>query len=108
MPYSRVNAGDTLYFLNNDAEGLVRAQAVVRNVFNSEALTDEESTRLIKDNQDALQLTDKQMKRWCGKRYLVLISVERVKEIEAFKVDKSAYGNMDDWLPVGDIHTVRL
>ncbi len=108
MPYGRVSAGDTLYFLNNDAEGLIRAQARVKSVLNSEALNGEQSIALIDKNQAGLQLTEKQLKRWGGKRYLVLIEVEQVKELEAFSVDKSAYGNMDDWLPVGNIDDVRL
>lgn len=108
MPYGRVNVGDCLYFLNNDAEGLVKSRAVVKSVFNSEAMTNEESIHLIQENQPALQLTDKQLKRWSGKRYLVLVGLEQVEEIEPFKVDKSNYSNMDDWLPVGDIKRVRL
>lgn len=108
MPYGRVNAGDILYFLNNDAEGLIRAKGKVRGVLNSEALTKEESIRLIENHQAKLQLTDHQLKRWGGKRYLVLIELEQVEEVETFKVDKSGYGNMDDWLPVGNIRDVKL
>lgn len=108
MPYGRVNIGDTLYFLNNDAEGLIRARAMVKSVLNSDALTSEESTNLVESYQAQLQLTDKQLKRWSGKRYLVLIEVTQVTLVEPFRVDKSAYGNMDDWLPVGDIESVRL
>lgn len=108
MPYGRVNPGDRLYFLNNDAEGLIKAQAVVKSVLNSEALTPDKAAQLIADHQPRLQLTDKQLKRWEGKRYLVLIEVEQIQAVEAFRVDKSQYGNMDDWLPVGDIEAVRL
>lgn len=45
--------------------------------------------------------------RWAGKRYLVLIEVERVCAREPFSFDRSGYGNMDDWLDVGDIGKVR-
>jgi hypothetical protein len=107
MPYGRVNSGDILYFLNNNAEGLVKARAVVKSVFNSEALAEAESVKLVEEHQDQLQLGDRQIKRWGGKRYLVLIEVGQVEPISAFGVDKNDYGNMDDWLPVGDIGTVR-
>jgi hypothetical protein len=40
------------------------------------------------------------VKRWSGKRYLVLIEVENVTAVEPFEIDRSQYGNMDDWLPV--------
>lgn len=108
MPYGKVSAGDMLYFLNNNAEGVIRARALVRDVQNSEALTKEESIKLIENHQAKLQLTDRQLKRWGGKRYLVLIEVEQVQEVQPFEVDKSGYGNMDDWLPVGNILDVKL
>jgi hypothetical protein len=48
------------------------------------------------------------MKRWSGKRYIVLIEVAALKEIHPFAIDKSAFGNMDDWPPVGRIAAVTL
>ena len=48
------------------------------------------------------------MKRWAGKRYIVLIEVADVKEIHPFAMDRSQYGNMDDWLPVEKIELVAL
>lgn len=108
MPYGRVNAGDTLYFLNNDAEGLIRAIAEVSSVLNSDALTEEESRQLVEEHQGKLHLTAKQLNRWGGKRYLVLIGIENVAPLSPFGVDKSEYGNMDDWLMVGEIGKVKL
>ncbi len=107
MPYGRVHPDDVLYFLNNDGEALVKARAVVVSVTNSEALTEAESINLIQENQAKLQLTEKQLKRWNGKRYLVLVEVSHVEPVDPFHVDKRGYGNMDDWLPVGSILNVR-
>lgn len=106
LPHGRVDAGDMLYFINNNAEGAVRAKAKVKSAFHSEKMTEDESRALVKKNQPKLSLTEKQMKRWAGKRYIVLIEVADVKEIPPFAIDKSAYGNMDDWLPVGKIESV--
>jgi hypothetical protein len=100
MPYGRVELGDVLYFINNNAEGVVRAKSSVTSVFNSEKMTREESTQLVESNQSKLQLTPQQFKRWAGKRYIVLIEVGQFEEITPFEIDKSDYGNMDDWLPV--------
>ena len=108
MPYGRVNPGDVLYLINNNAEGLIRAKTKVKNVFNSEKMTQEDSIQLLSDNQEKLQLTPHQKKRWAGKRYLVLIEVSEASEIEPFSIDKSGYGNMDDWLPVEDIRQVKI
>ena len=107
LPYGRVNGGNKLYFINNNAEGVVKAKAKVKSVFNSEKMSKEESAELVQSRQDELQLTAKQFKRWASKRYIVLIEVEEVQELVPFPIDKSDYGNMDDWLPVGDIETVK-
>ena len=107
VPYGRVDTGDQLYFIRNIGEGTIRAKGKVKSVFNSEKMTKEESTALVDKNQDALQLTPKQYKRWAGKRYLVLIKVEDVAVLEPFPIDRTSYGNMDDWLPVGEIESVR-
>ena len=96
-----------MYFINNNAEGLVRARAKVKSAFHSEKMTEEESHALVKKNQPKLSLTEKQVKRWSGKRHIVLIEVADVQEIPPFPIDKSNYGNMDDWLPVEKIESVK-
>ncbi len=106
LPYGRVNDGDILYFINNNAEGKVKAKAVVKSVLNSDKLTKEQSINLVTQNQEKLKLTDKQFKRWSGKRYIVLVELENIEEVKPFAIDKSNYGNMDDWLPVGDIKKI--
>lgn len=108
MPYGRVSPGDMLYFINNNAEGLIKARAKVKEVFNSEKMTREESISLVEMNQEKLILSPAQFKRWAGKRYLVLIEIEQAESIPSSLIDRSEYGNMDDWLPVGDIHHVLL
>jgi hypothetical protein len=108
LPHGRVHAGDLLYFINNNAEGLVRAKAIVKNALHSEKLAEEESRALIEKNQPSLRLTEKQMKRWAGKRFLVLVEVSGVEQVSPFAIHKSNYGNMDDWLLVGNIESVRL
>jgi len=107
LPYGRVNIGDILYFINNNAEGVVKARAIVASVFNSETLTTQESITLVKKYQNKLQLTDLQFKRWAGKRYIVLVEVNKTESLESFPIDKSNYGNMDDWLPVENIEKVK-
>ena len=107
MPYGRVQPDDVLYLINNNAEGMVKARGTVTTVMNSEKMDRETSVALVEAHQETLQLTPAQVKRWAGKRYLVLIGVAGVAAVEAFSIDRSGYGNMDDWLPVGEIDTVR-
>ena len=106
MPYGRVSSGDVLYFINNNAEGVVKAKAKAKRVINSEKMSKEQSVAMVEEYQDKLQLTASQFKRWAGKRYLVLIEVEEAEQLKPFPIVKSEYGNMDDWLPVEDIEGV--
>lgn len=107
MPYGRVNEGDILYFINNNAEGFVKAKAIVDSVFNSDKMSPEESVALVKKHQDKLNLSETQFTKWAGKRYIVLIELKKIEEVKSFAIDKSNYGNMDDWLPVEKIETVK-
>lgn len=107
LPYGRVNEGDFLYFINNNAEGKVKAKAKVFSVFNSEKMSEEESRTLVKKHQSKLQLTEKQFQKWGGKRYIILIEIKDIKEVKPFSIDKSNYGNMDDWLPVENIDSIK-
>ena len=82
--------------------------ANVENVINSDKLTEEESAQLVNSYQEKLQLTKKQYERWAGKRYLVLVEISNVEKVDPFRIDKSNYGNMDDWLPVEEIEKVKI
>ena len=59
VPYGKVNVGDILYFINNNAEGEIKAKGVVLSVFNSEKMAKDESIALVKKYQDKLKLTAK-------------------------------------------------
>jgi len=107
LPHGRVAAADVLYFINNNAEGTVRARAIVISTIHSEKLGEDESRALVLEHQGKLCLTEKQLLRWSGKRYLVLIEVGQVDVLVPFAIDKSNFGNMDDWLLVEDINVVR-
>lgn len=108
LPYGRVSKSDILYFIENKGDGLIKGRAVVDNVFNSEKLTKEQSIGIIEQNQDKLLLNKGLEKRFAGKRYLVLITIKDFEEIKPFKIDRSEYGNMDDWLPVKNIEKVKV
>jgi len=108
LPYGKVETGDRLFFIENKGDGLIKAYAFVSDVFNSEQLTKEESSKLLENNKQKLQLDIGLKKRFGGKRYLVLISIKDFSEIDNFKIDRSSFGNMDDWLPVGDIERIKI
>ena len=107
LPYGRVNVDDVLYFINNNAEGKIRAKGIVSSVINSEKMGKEESIALLEKYQNKLQLTDNQLQRWGGKRYIVLIEVTNIQKIESFTFNKTKYRTMDDWLIVEKIENIR-
>jgi hypothetical protein len=107
LPYGRVNIGDSIYFINNNGEGKIKASGAVKNVFNSNKMTKEESINLVKNVQNKLILSDKEFNRWAGKRYIILIEVNNVKTIASFEIDKGQFQNMDDWLLVEDINLIK-
>jgi len=107
LPYGRVNVNDVLYFIRNNGEGQVKAKAVVKKVINSEKMDTGSSVKFVEDNQSKLQLDEKQFNKWASKRYLVLIEISDIEKIDPFEIDRSNYGNMDDWLPDENINRVR-
>ena len=108
VPYDKVKIGDTLFFLRNNGEGLIRAKATVSSVLCSEKLTRVKSLQLIEENQDKLKLTEEQVKRWGGKRYVVLVGVEKVIRLYPFDINKTKFGNIDDWIVIKDIEKIKI
>ncbi|MCM1988205.1 hypothetical protein [Oceanirhabdus seepicola] len=104
LPYGRVFEGETLYFIENNGDGLIKAKATVKSVFNSDKMTKEQSIEVVDNHQDKLNLSNAQTKRWAGKKYLCLVEIENVSPIEPFILDRQK--NMDDWITVEDINSI--
>ncbi len=102
IPHSRVFAGERLYFMEKGS-AKVTATAIVKDVQNLVKLSDEEITKTLADNQNKLNLSDKQKVRW-HKKCLCLVEFENVKEIDPLAFEHQ--GNMDDWLILEKIEDV--
>jgi len=102
IPHSRVSNGETLYFMKKGM-AKISAMAKVINVQNYVKLTEEEILRTLQENQDKLNLTDKQKTRW-RKKCLCLVEFAEVKEILPLTFDHQS--NMDDWLIIEKIEDV--
>jgi hypothetical protein len=106
MPYGRVKVGDILYFIENKGDGMIKAKAQVQEVFESDQMSREESVKLVEEHNKSLMLNKNMISRFAGKRYIILITIADFNEVMPFRINRSAYGNMDDWLPVGEIGKV--
>ena len=108
IPYGQVNKEDILYFINNNAEGMIKAKAEVASVMNSEKMDKDTSIKLIKKYEGNLQLSEKQFQRWAGKRYIVLIEVKNIEEVTPFQFNRDDFKNrMDDWLVFERIEDIK-
>ena len=102
IPHSRVFEGETLYLMKKGT-GKITAMATVDSVQNFVKLADEEIIKILSDNQERLQLSDKEKERW-HKKCLILIGFKDVREIPVLDFDHQ--GNMDDWLIIEKIEDV--
>lgn len=102
IPHSRVFDGEMLYFMQKGTKNIC-AKAVVSNVQNFVKLTEDEITKTLDDNQDKLNLSDKQKVRW-HKKCLCLVEFKDVETIESLEFDHQ--GNMDDWLIIEKIEDI--
>ena len=102
IPHSRVFAGERLYFMEKGSASIT-ATAKVKSVQNFVKLPEEEITKVLADNQEKLNLSEKQTARW-HKKCLCLVEFENVERISPLAFDHQ--GNMDDWLILEKIEDV--
>ncbi|MFZ5988560.1 MAG: hypothetical protein ACOYWZ_15740 [Bacillota bacterium] len=102
IPHSRVFEGEMLYFMKKGT-GKVSATATVVSVQNYVKLSEEEINRVLEENQDKLNLSEKQKARW-HKKCICLAEFSNVKKITPLEFDRQS--NMDDWLIIEKIEDV--
>lgn len=102
IPHSRVFEGEILYFMKKGT-GQISATAIVVSVQNYVKLSEEEINKVIEENQDKLNLSEKQKERW-HKKCICLVEFDNVKKITPLEFDHQS--NMDDWLIIEKIEDV--
>lgn len=102
IPHSRVFEGEILYFMKKGS-AKISAAAIVTAVQNHVKLVDTDITNILEQNQQKLNLSEKQMERW-HKKCLCLVEFTNIKEITP--LDFEHQGNMDDWLILEKIEDV--
>lgn len=103
IPHSRVFEDEIVYFMEKGS-ALIVASATVKAVQNYVKLTEEEIVKTLNDNQNKLNLTEKQRERW-HKKCLCLVEFEEVQQIDP-PLAFDHQGNMDDWLMIDKIEDV--
>jgi hypothetical protein len=96
-PYAMIDKGDILFFINNDDLSEIKAKGIVTSVHNSCRLSVEESFEMIIRNQDKLSLPDELFYKWAGKKYLVLIEIRDIEEVQNIHINVSSVLNENGW-----------
>ena len=102
IPHSRVFEGETLYLMKKGS-ARITAKATVTGVKNYVRLSEAEIDEVLTGNQDKLNLSPAQRKRW-HKKCLCLVEFSDLRKIEPLPFDHQ--GNMDDWLIIEKIEDV--
>lgn len=106
-PYGKVKLGDILYFTENDGKQIIYGRGRATVVYDSPKLTHEESEAMLEKFRRDLWLSEAQFRRMSGKRYLVLVTVDRFQEVPHFRFTRRAFHTLDDWIMVGDVDKAR-
>ncbi len=102
IPHSRVFENETLYLMKKGT-AQITAKARITHVENYTKLTEPEINSVFEKNQDKLNLSPAQRKRW-HKKCLCLVEFSEIEKIEPLPFDHQ--GNMDDWLILEKIEDV--
>jgi len=100
IPYKRIEEGDVMYFIESKRDREIKARAIVTKVYNSGKLTEEESYKLLDKYKADLRLSIAQYKKYAGKSYITLVSLNAVQKVENRILKKQINQNNDDWLLV--------
>ncbi len=100
----RVKEGDMLYFVETGSNLMITHRAMVKQVIETDKMTEDESVRFVAFYQDKLKLASHQIERWAGKKFLCLVEVHPLEVLEPFYYHREK--NMDDWIILDDVRSV--
>lgn len=106
VPYRSVSEGDRLFFATGRGRNVVMAKAEVSSVFDSGRLSGIEPECLLAGYADRLQLSDIEMGKWSGKRFLTLIGIDGFSPVVPFTIAAHGSGEDDDWIVLDDIDEI--
>ncbi|MFU8793726.1 MAG: hypothetical protein ACNA7K_06845 [Acholeplasmataceae bacterium] len=101
----RVKINDHLYFVETGGNLLVTHRALVKDVIETDKMSELDSIEFVKKHQKELNLSATQFKRWAGKKYICLIEISNLEAIKPFTYHREK--NMDDWIITDDIESIK-
>ncbi|MBS1266047.1 MAG: hypothetical protein MAG795_00012 [Candidatus Woesearchaeota archaeon] len=101
-PWDNISKGETIYF---HVSGLpVTAKAKVKKIIQLEDITPKSAKEIIEKYYKELGLKnpDEFHRDIDGKKYCILVFIEKPEKIKPFYVDKTGYGILADWMVLED------
>ncbi len=93
-----VRPGDSLYFLRNNGECVVRVIATVVRVLPTEERSDEDLAHILKELQPRLQLTEEQYNYWSAKQRMLLVEFGSAQKIAVIHIASDKITDHSDWI----------
>ena len=106
LPYGRVSEGDRLFFATGSGRNVVKAKAGVSSVFDSPKLSGIEPECLLAEHAEQLLLSDIEMGKWSGKRFLTMIGLADFSPVVPFTIAARGNGDADDWIVLDNIDEI--
>ncbi len=93
-----VSPGDSLYFLRDSDEGALRVKATVVRILFVIKSVDEDLSRILKEMQPRLQLTEDQYNYWSAKEQIQLVEFGYAQKINMIHVASNKITDRSNWI----------
>jgi hypothetical protein len=93
-----VRPGDSLYFVRDNGECAVRVKATVTRVLSLTRNPDEDLSRILKELQPRLQLTEDQYNYWSARDQVLLVEFESAHKTGVIHVAPRKTADRSDWV----------
>ncbi len=109
-PWDRIKAGDSVYF--KDSGGPVTVKASVSKVLQFDDLSPSKTKEILdqygKKDLGAGRIMPEIKKYAAGKKYCILVFLEKAERIKPFKVDKTGFGAMSSWINIDNMFKIKM
>jgi hypothetical protein len=101
-----VRTGDSLYFLRNNDECILRVKATVVRVVPLVNDLNEDLSHTLKEMQPRLKLTEDQYNYWSTKKQVLLVEFVSADKIASIHVTSNNIKDRSDWIAFEDFSLV--
>ncbi len=108
-PWNRIKTGDIVYL--KYSSGMVVAKASVSRVLQFENLNEQKISWIAEKYGKMMGIDGESIKEFVdrhkGRRYCILIFLDKVEKITPFRISKKGFGNQAAWMVVNNIEKIK-